>query len=110
MIVTDGHSLLNLTADDVLTTTRSVRKRLDFTKPVDRGVIEECLRIAQQAPSASSRQHWHFVVVTDAEKRAGIAALYRKARELGKAGRPSIAFPSQEREIIYERVSSSADY
>jgi len=108
--VTDGHSLLNLTADEVLTTTRSVRKRLDLTRPVERSAIEECLKIAQQAPSASNRQHWHFVVVTDPEKRAGIAALYRKARELGKASRPSMAFPSQEREIIYERVSSSADY
>ncbi len=108
--MTDGHSLLNLTADEVLTTTRSVRKRLDLAKPVERSAIEECLKIAQQAPSASNRQHWHFVVVTDPAKRAGIAALYRRAREMGKASRPSMAFPSQEREVIYERVSSSADY
>jgi nitroreductase len=108
--VTTSHTLLNLTADEVLTTTRSVRKRLDLTRPVERSVIEECLKIAQQAPSASNRQHWHFVVVTDPAKRAGIAALYRKARELGKTNRPSQTFPSQEREVIYGRVSSSADY
>ncbi len=70
--------MLDLTPDEVLTTTRTVRKRLDFGRPVEREVIEECLRIAQQAPSASNRQDWHFVVVTDAEKRAGLAELYRR--------------------------------
>lgn len=60
-----GHPVLPLSADEVLTTTRSVRKRLDLSRPVERSVIEECLRIAQQAPSASNRQHWHFVVVSD---------------------------------------------
>jgi len=42
-------------------TTRSVRKRMDFGRPVEREVIEECLRIAQQAPSGSNRQVWHFI-------------------------------------------------
>ena len=65
---TSGHPRLALTPDEVLTTTRSVRKRLDLTRPVERSVIEECLRIAQQAPSASNRQHWHFIVVTDPAK------------------------------------------
>ena len=44
---------LNLGADELLTTTRSVRLRLDFDRPVEREVIEECIRVAQQAPSAS---------------------------------------------------------
>lgn len=35
-----------LTIDDVLKTTRSVRKRLDFTKPVPRQMIEECIAAA----------------------------------------------------------------
>src|SRR3982750_3500703 len=64
-MTTDGHPLLPLTLDELLTTTRAVRKRLDVTRPVDRSVIEECLEIAQQAPSASNRQHWHFVITTD---------------------------------------------
>jgi nitroreductase len=42
-------------------------------------VLEECLRLAQQAPTASYRQDWHFVVVTDPERRAGLADLYRRA-------------------------------
>src|ERR1700754_4826666 len=96
-----SHPPLNLTADEVLTTTRSVRKRLDLSRPVERSVIEECLKIAQQAPSASNRQHWHFVVVTDPAKRLGIAELYRKARAMGRVNRPTMSFPSQEREVVY---------
>lgn len=63
--------------DHILKTTRSVRKRLDFSRPVEAAVIEECLEIALQAPSGSNRQGWHFVVVTDAAKRKAIADIYR---------------------------------
>src|SRR5262245_36245880 len=67
-----------LTIDALLTTTRSVRKRLDFTKPVARAVLEECLVAAQQAPSGGNLQTWGFVVVTDPPKRTALAALYRQ--------------------------------
>jgi nitroreductase len=70
------------TADHLLTTTRSVRKRLDFAKPVDLAVVGRCLEIAFQAPTGSNAQGWSFVVVTDAAKRRGLADLYRKAFEL----------------------------
>ncbi len=46
-------SILNLSADELLTTTRAVRKRLDFDRPVHSEVISDCIRVAQQAPSAS---------------------------------------------------------
>src|SRR5262245_66186330 len=65
--------------DHVLTTTRSVRKRLDLTRPVEREVIERCLEIAIQAPSGSDRQNWHFVVITDPALRGGLAELYRRS-------------------------------
>ena len=64
--------------DHVLTTTRSVRKRLDFTRPVPREVIEECIDIALQAPSGSNVQGWSFVVITDPAKKKAIADYYRK--------------------------------
>ncbi len=67
------------TVDHLLTTTRSVRKRLDLTRPVERAVIEECLQLALQAPSGSNRQGWHFLVITDPAKRALIASYYRQA-------------------------------
>ena len=84
---------LELTPDELLSTTRAVRRRLDLTRPVEREVLEECLRLAQQAPTASYRQHWHFVVVTDAAKRAalgelwsGVARRYLGARRSTDAG------------------------
>ena len=70
--------MLDLTPDELLSTTRAVRKRLDLTRPVEREVLEECLRLAQQAPTASYSQNWHFVVVTDAEKRARLGELWRQ--------------------------------
>ena len=72
-------STLELSADAVLTTTRAVRKRLDFDRPVGMDVIEECLQIALQAPSGSNAQGWHFVVVTDRNKISRIADYYQQA-------------------------------
>ncbi len=68
---------LNLSADEVLTTTRSVRKRLDFDTPVERSVVEECLQIALQAPTGSNTQGWHWIVVEDPDKRKAIADIYK---------------------------------
>jgi len=69
---------LELTPDELLSTTRAVRKRLDLERPVEREVLEECLNLAQQAPTASYSQNWHFVVVTDAGKRAALGELWRE--------------------------------
>ncbi|OBG18736.1 nitroreductase family protein [Mycobacterium sp. 852002-51057_SCH5723018] len=63
--------------DELLTTTRAVRKRLDLNRPVGREVILECIRLAMQAPTASNAQDWRWLVVTDADKRAAIAEIYR---------------------------------
>ena len=72
---------LNLSADELLSTTRAVRRRLDLTRPVEREVLAECLRLAQQAPSGSNAQGWHFVVVTDAATRAALAELWRRGAD-----------------------------
>jgi nitroreductase len=72
---------LDLTFDEVLSTTRAVRKRLDLTRPVEREVLEECLRLAQQAPTGSYAQNWHFVLVTDGEKRQRLAELWRSGAD-----------------------------
>jgi nitroreductase len=63
--------------DELLTTTRAVRKRLDLTRRVDPDVILECVRLAMQAPTASNAQDWRWLVITDADKRAAIADIYR---------------------------------
>lgn len=68
--------------DHLLTTTRSVRQRLDLTRPVEPKVIEAAIAIALQAPTGSNIQNWHFVVVTDPEKKKAIADLYRKGADM----------------------------
>jgi nitroreductase len=101
------------TVDHLLTTTRSVRKRLDFSRPVDPTVIERCIAIALQAPTGSNMQGWHFLVVTDAAKRAGIAELYRKAFEI-YANAPETMRPvigeDDPRFAQTERIVESASY
>ncbi len=105
-------SLLNLTPDQVLTTTRSVRKRLDFSRPVEPEVICECLEIALQAPSGSNSQQWHFVVVTAADKRLALAELYRKSFTPYRAKRAAASSQrtNSPRATIQERITNSADY
>src|SRR5262245_17884702 len=67
------------TVDKLLTTTRTVRKRLDLTRPVDPEIIQACIEIAIQAPTGGNIPRYHFVVVTDAAKRTDVAALYKRA-------------------------------
>ena len=64
-------------SDYILTTTRSVRLRLDFDRPIEPQVITECLEIALQAPTASNSQQWQWMVITDPAKIAGIAKIYK---------------------------------
>ncbi len=68
---------LNLTGDELLTTTRSVRKRLDFDKPVARELLMECLDLALQAPTGSNAQGWQWVFVEDPAKKMALADIYR---------------------------------
>ncbi|MEU0539443.1 nitroreductase family protein [Nocardia sp. NPDC005978] len=75
---------LNLSADEVLSTTRAVRRRLDLTRPVPRALIEECVDLATQAPTGRNRQRWHFLVVTDRDQRAAVADIYRRAVHLAE--------------------------
>jgi nitroreductase len=70
------------TVDRLLSTTRSVRKRLDFDRPVPPDIVLDCLRLAVQAPTGSNSQGWRWLVVTDPEKKSELADMYRKS---GKA-------------------------
>lgn len=70
--------ILDLSIDELLTTTRAVRKRLDLTHPVEPEVIEQCLALALQAPTSGSGERWHFVIVAEPAQREALAALYRK--------------------------------
>ena len=81
-----GGALMDLeTVDHVLMTTRSVKKRLDFTRPIEPEVIQHCIEIALQSPTGVNSQGWYFMVVTDPEKRLALAEVYRKAmRDYGE--------------------------
>jgi len=101
---------LNLSADEVLTTTRSVRKRLDFDRTVDRAVVEECLEIALQAPTGSNRQNWHWVVVEADAKKTAIAEIYRaNFTAYRQMARPTYA-EGDSRGERHELVQDSAQY
>ncbi len=69
---------LPLTPDELLSTTRAVRKRLDFDRPVPRELVMECVDLAFQAPTGSNRQGWHFMIVGDPAKKKALADLYGK--------------------------------
>jgi nitroreductase len=79
------------------------------SKPVERQVIEECIAIAQQAPTRSNKQDWHFVVVTDSDKKAALAELYRKGEE-AYLKLPTVKFDDPKRNATQERIVSSAKY
>ncbi len=68
--------------DHILETTRSVRRRIDFDRPIEPHVIERCIEIASQAPTGINAENWRFLVVTSPDKKAKIAALYRRAYEV----------------------------
>ncbi|CDO27898.1 nitroreductase family protein [Mycolicibacterium porcinum] len=99
---------LNLTVDELLATTRSVRKRLDFEKPVSRDVIMECLDLALQAPTGSNAQGWQWVFVEDPAKKKALADIYRSNAN------PYLDQPKPERGDIRDQqldaVMSSAKY
>ena len=70
--------MTSLTPEELLTTTRAVRKRLDLEKPVEIELVKKCIEIAQQAPTASNRQNWHFLIITDQSMKNSLSDLFRK--------------------------------
>lgn len=106
--------LLDLTPDELLTTTRAVRKRLDLDRPVSDDVIRDCVRVAMQAPSGSNNMTMQFVVVRDPAKRKAIGDVYRRSYEIYKSldgvyvG--SIQKETEAEQAQQRRVQTSADY
>jgi nitroreductase len=99
-----------MTPDELLTTTRAVRKRLDLTRPVPHDLLLECVEVALQAPTGSNRQGWHFVFVEDAEKKAALADLYRRGYD-PYAAAPAPDYPEGDpRAERMSAVRSSSQY
>ena len=104
---------LPLSPDELLTTTRTVRKRLDLTRPVPLGLVRECLEVALQAPSGSNRQGWQWVVVVDEAQRRAVGDIYRDVTlgylESGTSAR-SLYADDPERSAIQQRIGSSSEW
>jgi nitroreductase len=99
------------TVDHLLGTTRAVRKRLDLKRPVPPELIEECLRLAIQAPTGSNSQGWRWIVVTDPGKRAALADIYRRGWEpYAAANAQALASTDRPIDPAMMRVASSAGY
>ncbi|HWC67923.1 MAG TPA: nitroreductase family protein [Acidimicrobiales bacterium] len=94
--------------DELLTTTRAVRKRLDFSRPVAHELLLECVRIASQAPSGGAMQITRWVFVEDAAKRVALADLYRRAYQPYIAEQKRTIAASGHR--VMDKIVSSSDY
>lgn len=106
--------LLPLAPDELLSTTRSVRKRLDLSKPVEPELVRECLELATQAPTGGNNQGWHFVVVTDEAKRRQLAEWYAQGFALIYGNPDAVVANLPQDDPAYvettRRVISSAQY
>lgn len=98
---------IGLSAEEVLTTTRSVRKRLDLDRPVARETIVECIEMAHQAPTGSNAQGWSWMIVDDAAKKSAIAEYYRTNFN---AYRDRRAETDGEPDAQRQRITSSANH
>jgi nitroreductase len=110
-----SHEQLGLSNDELLSTTRAVRKRLDFDRPVSDEVLKECTELAIQAPTGSNAQGWQFVFVTETEKKKQIGELYRQAFSVYRqmpAAIHKLHMDSQDSSLTasQSRSASSADY
>ena len=110
-----SHPQLDLTNDQLLSTTRAVRKRLDMDREVPLDVLDECLEMAIQAPSGSNAQGWQFVLVTDREKIEAIGGYYKQAYDVYKTMPISIHHLNQDTgdstlSDSQVRSASSADF
>lgn len=97
--------------DELLATTRAVRKRLDLNRPVDRRVITDCIDLASQAPTGSNRQGWRWIVVDDPDLRIDLAAIYRKGASgyLAKALKAARARGDAQSERVFESTLVLSD-
>ena len=97
--------------DALLSTTRAVRKRLDLGREVPRNVILDCIRLSQQAPTGSNQQGWHWVVVTDADKRAELARLYKAmADQYLELARAAIPEGDDQSQRVYDSAFWLVDH
>jgi nitroreductase len=102
----DSNARLGLSADEVLTTTRAVRRRLDFERPVARELLRDCVTVARQAPSGRNRQRWDFVFVGDGPRKREVAEWWLAGL---RAGQPGGALTRDGSSAGWRRIAASLD-
>lgn len=96
--------------DRLLSTTRAVRRRLDLERPVGREVVLDCIRLSQQAPTASNTQKWRWMVVMDAKKRAAIAEIYGRGKQFLSQARAAIDAQDAQTHRVYDSAEWLIDH
>jgi nitroreductase len=96
--------------DRLLSTTRAVRRRLDLEKPVERAVILDCIRLSQQAPTASNTQKWCWMVVTDPEKRRAVGEIYARGKPFIEDARSQIDTGDAQTHRVYDSAEWLLDH
>ncbi|WP_100470980.1 nitroreductase family protein [Mycobacteroides abscessus] len=90
--------------DYVLTTTRVVRKRLDFERAVPRELVTEAIRVAVQAPTADDMPRWHWYVADD----LALKAQLKEAQQQYELRSESSKFKGDAAAAYREMVNRSA--
>ena len=96
--------------DKLLSTTRAVRRRLDLERPVERGVILDCIRLSQQAPTASNTQQWRWMVVADAAKRRGLGEIYARGKQFIDQAKAQIPEDDTQTHRVYDSAGWLLDH
>jgi nitroreductase len=96
--------------DKLLSTTRAVRKRLDLARPVEESVLLDCVRLSQQAPTGSNTQLWRWMMVTDQEKRAAVAAVYARGAGIISQLRDELPEDASQTRRVYDSAGYLFDH
>ena len=96
--------------DRLLSTTRAVRRRLDLERPVEREVILECIRLSQQAPTASNTQKWRWMVVMDPEKRKALGEIYGRGKQFIEQAKAQVDADDAQTHRVYDSAAWLLDH
>jgi nitroreductase len=96
--------------DRLLSTTRAVRRRLDLERPVERDVILDCVRLSQQAPTASNTQQWRWMVVMDPVKRKAIGEVYARGKQFIDQAKAQVPDEDAQTHRVYDSAGWLLDH
>ncbi len=96
--------------DRLLSTTRAVRRRLDLERPVERAVLLDCIRLSQQAPTASNTQKWRWLVVKDAAKRKALGEIYARGKQFIDQAKAQVPEEDAQTHRVYDSAGWLLDH